>query len=126
MARPRTEVCHWSGSSFAEIIAPVRQRDADLVDTIFLRQRKDPVAAAEAAPQTAQVRAIGFVRRDSGTRSKAFDIQLRKCPRNVGEEPGPFGSLRRAEKLDRCYELGVPAVDRWIGLVRTMEEKGLR
>ena len=91
---------------------------------VLLRERQDPVAAAEAAPQTAQVGAIRFVRRDSGTRRKAFDIQLRKCPRNVGEEPGPFGRLRRAEKLDRCYELGVPAVDRWIGLVRPMEEKG--
>src|SRR5450631_2454462 len=61
---------------------------------------KIPVAAAEAAMQTAQVETIRFVRRGSRARRKAFDVQLRKDPRDIGEKPWPFGRGRRAEKLD--------------------------
>lgn len=74
--------------------------------------------------QTAQAEAIRFVRRGNGTRRKASDVQLRKCPRDVGEKPWPSDRGRRAEKLDYCCELTVSAVDRRIELVRPMDKKG--
>ena len=73
--------------------------------------------------QSTQGKAIRFVRRGSGTRLKAFNVQLRKCPRNVGQKPWPSACGRRAEKLDHCCELTVPAVDRRIELVRPMDQK---
>src|SRR5882757_548031 len=58
------------------------------------------------------------------TRRKASDVQLRKCPRDVGENPWPSGRGRRAEKLDCRCELTVSTVDRRIVLVRPMDKKG--
>src|ERR1700721_1193726 len=47
---------------------------------------------------------------------------LRKCPRDVGEKPGPLGRGRRPEKLDQRNQLTVSAVDR--RLVRPIDKKG--
>src|SRR6202022_2325815 len=89
-----------------------RQRDADLVGACLMRERKDPVVAAEAAMQTAQAEAIRVVRCGSESWWKAFYVRLRTCPRDVGEEPWPFGRGRRAEKLSRRGQLTVSTVDR--------------
>jgi hypothetical protein len=64
--------------------------------------------------QTAQARTIRFVRRGSGARRKAFDVQLWKGPRDIGEKTWPFGLRRRAEKVDYGGELTVSVADRRI------------
>ena len=74
--------------------------------------------------QAAQVEAIRFDDRRNETRREASDVQLRKCPRDVGEKPWPSGRGRRAEKLDYCRQLTVPPIDRQIELVRPINKKG--
>ena len=100
----------------------VRQRDTDLVGIFALRQRKDTVAVAEAATQPAQ---FGVVRiaRGGKIRRQPFDLQLRKCPQNVGEEPRPLRRGRGAEKLGHGDKLAVSAVDRRIGLIRPVNQR---
>jgi hypothetical protein len=64
------------------------------------RELKDSIAAAEPAMQIMQVEAIRFFHRVSGTEWKAFDVQLRECPRDVGNQCWPIDCGRGAEKLD--------------------------
>ena len=74
--------------------------------------------------QTAQIMAIRFVGRGSGTCWKAFDVQLRKCPRDVGKQRWPSGRGRRAEKLDHWNQLTVSLLERRIEPVRPVDQKG--
>ncbi len=76
--------------------------------------------------QATQVETIRIVRRSRGIRCKAFHVQLRKSPGDVGEKPWPFGRGRRAEQLDRRGKLTVAAVDRQIDLVRADAPGSLR
>src|ERR1700694_5687287 len=89
----------------------VRQRDTGLGGVLLMRQRKDSVIAAKAAMQAAQLGVSRFVRRRDRSRRKASDVQLRKCPRDVGEKLGPLGRGRRPEKLEQRNPLTVFAVD---------------
>ncbi len=103
--------------------AAVRQRDADPVACVLTPERKEPVSAAKPVMQAVQVESIGCVGRGR-RRRKVLEVQLRKRPCDIRKQPWPFGRRRGAEKLERCRELAVTAVDRWIGLIRPMEQKG--
>ena len=103
----------------------VRQRDAD---PARLCRR----AAAERSGSCRRAGGAGCAGRSpsgsfiagAGGRRQAFDVELRKRPRDVGEQPGPLGRRRCAEQLHRRGELAVPAVDGRIGLVRPLDQEG--
>src|SRR5438552_13519838 len=85
----------------------VRQRDADPAGDPVRREHEDPVIRAEAPPQAVQVEALGFAWGGCGAGWKLFNIKLRKCARDIGDEMRPFGCGRCAEKLYRRRQMGV-------------------
>ena len=71
-----------------------------------------------------QIGTIRLLRGGSGVRRKACDVQLRKRPRGIGEQPWPLGRRRRGQKLDRGRELAVAVADRGIELVGPVNQEG--
>ena len=73
--------------------------------------------------QIAQAGTVGFAcGRGCGWR-QAFDVELRKGPRDIGEEPRPLGGGRGAKEPDRGCQLAVSVADRRIDLIGPMDQK---
>ena len=75
------------------------------------------------AAQAVQVTTLYLLRGGNGARRKAGDVQLRKRPRRIGEEPCPFGRGRGGQKLGRGRKLAVSMADRGIELIGPVNQE---
>jgi hypothetical protein len=68
----------------------VRQRDAELAGLAIGRERKDPIAVAEAPVQAAQVDAVRLGCRWRHARRDALDAEQREGARDIAHQPRPI------------------------------------
>ena len=78
---------------------------------------------AEAPLQAVWVETVGFVRRRHWSWWQDFDAELRKGARDVGGQPWPFGSGRRAEQLHGRDKRPVAAIGRRLRLVGPVQQE---
>ncbi len=106
-----------------EFIRAVRKHDGDPVAVRAMGQRRNPIGLAEVAAQAMQIGTIGLLRGGSGVRRNICDVQLRKRPRGIGEQPWPFGRRRGGQKLGRGRQLTVSMADHGIELIGPVNQE---